>query len=57
MLQSNVNAAYEEYCLDEQYSILDECPSCNGWGDHGFEEETGRMHYCYACCGTGKYYV
>lgn len=58
MFQSNdVNAAYEEYCLDEQYSILDVCPSCNGWGDHGYEEETDRVHYCYACCGSGKYYI
>lgn len=57
MFQSNVNDVYEEYCRDEQCLALDECPSCNGWGDHGFEEETGRMHYCYACCGTGRYHI
>lgn len=48
---------YEEYCRDEQCSTLDVCPNCDGWGDHGFEEETGFILYCYACCGTGKYYI
>lgn len=30
------------------------CPSCGGFGDHGYEEETGRELTCYACGGTGR---
>ena len=29
------------------------CESCGGFGDHGYEEETGCAYTCYACYGTG----
>jgi len=31
----------------------DYCESCDGFGDHGVEEETGRLYICYSCGGTG----
>jgi DnaJ-class molecular chaperone len=30
------------------------CPSCNGSGDHGYDEE-GLPYICYGCGGTGNY--
>jgi len=36
--------------------LMNICPSCEGAGDHGIEEETGCPYICYACGGTGKFY-
>ena len=33
--------------------VPDYCESCDGFGDHGIEEETGRLYICYSCGGTG----
>jgi hypothetical protein len=30
------------------------CSSCDGFGDHGVEEESGCLYACYACGGTGR---
>lgn len=49
------NRDWEDYCEDEQDRALDRCPSCGGYGDHGYDDEY-RLFVCYACCGTGKYY-
>lgn len=29
------------------------CDSCDGYGDHGVEEESGCLYACYACGMTG----
>ena len=29
------------------------CNSCDGYGNHGYEPETGLEFTCYACGGTG----
>lgn len=47
--------AYEAYCADQQYQILDICDSCHGYGDHGLDDE-GKVYVCYACGGDGKYF-
>lgn len=49
--------AYEVYCEDEQYAALDICPSCHGYGHHGYEEDTGCLYSCYACGETGRYHA
>jgi DnaJ-class molecular chaperone len=38
------------YCKKNE---LEYCPSCGGFGNHGFEEESGNEYICYACGGTG----
>lgn len=30
-----------------------QCPSCDGFGDHGIEEESGCRYACYACGMSG----
>ncbi len=48
---------WREYC-DWQYMILSPyCQSCDGFGDHGVEEESGCLYTCYACGGTGRIQV
>jgi hypothetical protein len=47
--------AWEAYARDEQCRVLDQCPDCDGHGDHGVDED-GRLYACYACCTTGKYF-
>lgn len=55
-----LDAEYSELLLDEsieaRYKALNRCPSCDGWGDHGVEEESGCLYVCYSCGGTGKYH-
>lgn len=46
-----------EIARDLDYADRNECPSCDGYGDHGFEEETGFRHVCYGCYGSGKYFT
>lgn len=31
-----------------------DCPSCDGYGDHGVEEESGCLYVCYCCGGSGR---
>lgn len=45
-----------EWCHELQAEELGTCTTCDGYGDHGFEEETGCLYTCYGCGGTGKYY-
>lgn len=33
--------------------LFGECPSCDGFGDHGIDE-AGCWLVCYACGGSGK---
>jgi hypothetical protein len=56
MLRFETQESWEEWVMLTQAEAADTCMRCGGWGDHGFEEETGRLYTCYACCGTGKYY-
>ena len=44
-------AEYSQWLSVE--SAPDYCESCDGFGDHGVEEETGRLYVCHACGGTG----
>lgn len=50
---------YASLLSDEAYDAYHRhrniCPSCDGFGDHGVEEETGRLYICFGCGGTGKY--
>ena len=44
-----------EYCLWLAVEASpDYCESCGGWGDHGFEEDSGNPYVCHACGGTGN---
>ena len=45
-------AEYSQWLSVE--SAPDYCESCDGFGDHGVEEESGCLYVCYACGGTGK---
>lgn len=47
--------SWMEWEVETQHEVLDKCTSCGGWGDHGFEEETGFLYTCHACFGTGQY--
>ncbi len=29
------------------------CKSCGGYGEHGYEEDSGKPYTCYRCGGTG----
>lgn len=49
---ANEDAEYCQWLAIE--ASPDYCESCGGFGDHGFEEETGNPYVCYACGGTGK---
>lgn len=54
MMLENINSAYEEYAemlKQEKEDMF--CTSCDGFGDHGFDEE-GKIYVCYGCGGTGK---
>ena len=47
-----------EYCLWLAVEASpDYCESCGGWGDHGFEEDSGNPYVCHACGGTGKCHI
>ena len=46
-----------EIALDDYFRHQNRCPSCDGWGDHGVEEETNCLYTCYGCGGTGRYHV
>ncbi len=45
-------AEYSEWLSCEKASPW--CDNCGGWGDHGFEEDSGLPYICYSCGGTGK---
>lgn len=47
--------AYDAYCADQQYRILDICDSCQGEGHHGIDD-VGCLYVCYACGGDGNYF-
>lgn len=57
MIIADLMAAIEEYDIERSYAEMNRCPSCDGWGDHGYEEETNCRYICYGCGGTGKYSV
>lgn len=55
-------AEYNEYAQvmaaearEAYFAAQNICMSCDGFGDHGVEEETGCLYVCYGCGGTGKY--
>ena len=39
--------------MEKQSERNEVCESCGGFGDHGYEEESGMPYTCYACYGTG----
>lgn len=47
--------AYEAYCYEQQCRELDICQSCDGYGNHGIDED-GCVYVCYYCHGDGKYF-
>ena len=42
--------------VERYYQFQNICPSCNGCGDHGYDE-TGCPYICYGCGGNGKYFI
>jgi hypothetical protein len=50
-------AANREFeAREAYYEALNRCPRCCGCGDHGIDE-CGERYICYACNGTGNYYI
>lgn len=54
--------AWQEYEMwqrwlarEAYYEALNRCPRCDGFGDHGLDED-GCLYVCYGCGGTGKYF-
>ena len=41
---------------EAMYAAMNVCPSCEGCGDHGVEEDTGCLFTCYGCDGTGRFH-
>ena len=41
--------------VERYYQFQNICPSCDGCGDHGYDED-GCMYVCYGCGGNGKYF-
>jgi hypothetical protein len=44
---------YSMWCAVRAKRVRQYCERCDGFGDHGVEEETGCLYTCYACAGTG----
>lgn len=44
---------YADWCAARAMRDNQYCDSCDGFGDHGVEEETGCLYTCFACGGTG----
>lgn len=62
MKTNTFTAEYNEYAQvmaaearEAYFAAQNICPSCDGFGDHGVEEESGCLYVCYGCGGTGKY--
>lgn len=44
--------AYSEWVMVAE--LDNNCTSCDGWGDHGYEEDSMCLLVCHACGGTGQ---
>ena len=55
-LNLDTHESWKEWVVLTQAVATDTCMRCAGWGDNGFEEQSGFLLICYCCGGTGKHY-